>query len=566
MSGPRRRSFHRPRRLSRRDFLKRAGAGAAILGTAPLLPACSGGGGGSSAGSGQPSFKHGVASGDPLPDRVILWTRVSDVRGAVTVAWELARDPAFADLVQQGETTTGAERDYTVKVDPAGLQPATSYYYRFKAQGQTSPAGRTRTAPAGSTSHLRVGVVSCSSYAHGYFNAYRKLAERADIDLVLHLGDYIYEYGTGEYGAARPYEPDHEIMTLADYRQRHAYYKQEPDLQSVHRQHPFVTVWDDHETADNSYNSGANNHTEGAEGTWVQRKAWAIQAYYEWMPIRQVDAANPERIYRTFRYGDLAEFVMLDTRIAGRDLQASMTDAGSINDPARELLGAPQRSFLASTLEAAAGVKWKFLGQQVMVGQLRLGLPELSALSDIPVEQLQSLLSGLPLVSTGGLVINTDQWDGYRAERQRLFDLLAQLQASNVVVLTGDIHSSWAMDLSPDPNNPLAYNPLTGEGSKAVEFVCTSVTSPGLEPLNPLASAIRVLNPHMKYVDVARKGYLLLDIVPERVTGEFWYVDTIEQAGGGEAFGTAFATDDGSNRLTAAEQTQPRPQAPPLVS
>lgn len=564
MSGPRRRSTRRNSGLSRRDFLKRAGAGAAVLGATPLLPGCSSS---DAVGAGEPVFRHGVASGDPLSDRVILWTRVSvPGGGSQAVSYELATDPAFTHIVQRGEVATDASRDYTVKADPSGLQPATTYYYRFHALGQTSPAGRTRTAPTGAVERLRVGVVSCSSYAHGHFNAYRKLAQRADIDVVLHLGDYIYEYGTGEYGTARPYQPDHEILTLADYRTRHAWYKQEPDLQAVHRQHPFVTVWDDHETADNSYRDGANNHTEAAEGEWAQRKAWAIQAYYEWMPIRQIEAVNPERIYRTFRYGDLAEFTMLDTRLIGRDLQASLVDAGSINDAARELLGEPQRNFLATTLAAAGGVKWKFLGQQIMFGQLRIGLPELSLLTNIPVEQLQTLLQGLPLVSTGGLVVNADQWDGYRAERQRVLDLISGLGLDNVVVLTGDIHSSWAMDLSPDPNNPLVYNPLTGAGSQAVEFVCTSVTSPGLEALNPIAPALRVLNPHMKYIDVARKGYLLLDIVPEQVTGEFWYVDTIAEPSDAESLGAAFSTAAGSNRLSTGTQTEPRPNPPAFAT
>ncbi|PPE73089.1 hypothetical protein C3942_14790 [Solimonas fluminis] len=563
MSGPRRRSTRRKSGLSRRDFLRRAG-GAAAFGALPLLPGC-----GSSdpiGGGGDAEFLHGIASGDPLPDRVILWTRVTSTAEHVPVSYDVASDPEFRHVVQRGSFTTDAARDYTVKVDAAGLQPATTYYYRFRAGGQTSPSGRTRTAPSGAVERLRVGVVSCSSYAHGYFNAYRKLAQRPDLDVVLHLGDYIYEYGTGEYGDARPYEPDHEILTLADYRTRHAYYKREADVQAVHRQHPFIAVWDDHETADNSWRDGANNHTEGEEGEWALRKAWAIQAYHEWMPIRTPDLANPERIYRSFRYGDLAEFTMLDTRLIGRDLQASMLDAGSINDQGRQLIGEPQRNFLATTLAAAGGVKWKFLGQQVMFGQLRVGLPELSLVTNIPVEQLRALLQGLPLVSTGGLIINTDQWDGYRAERQRVLDLISGLDLDNVVVLTGDIHSSWAMDISEDPNNPLVYNGLTGEGSRAVEFVCTSVTSPGLEPLNPIAGALRLLNPHMKYVDVARKGYLLLDIVPERVTGEFWYVDTIDAVSENESFGTAFATEDGSNRLSSAGQTEPRTDAPALVA
>jgi alkaline phosphatase D len=559
MSGPRRRSPRRASRYSRRDFLKRAGAGAAVLGTAPWLPGCSGANGGNEAVSAV--FRHGVASGDPLSNRVILWTRVTPAgEGSLDVDYEIATDPAFRSLVGQGRARTYGGRDYTVKLDVTGLAPATSYYYRFRAGNETSPVGRTRTAPVGSVERLRVGVASCSSYAHGYFNAYRQLAARADLDVVLHLGDYIYEYGTAEYGDTRAYEPDHEILTLADYRARHALYKRDPDLQAVHRQHPFITVWDDHETADNGYRDGANNHSEGTEGTWAQRRAWAIQAYYEWMPIREVEPGRPDRIFRSFRYGDLADITMLDTRLFGRDRQAGLTDAGSINDAGRQLLGAEQRDFRAQALGGPA--RWKLLGQQVMFGQLRLGLPELSAASGVPVPELQAAFNQLPVVSTGGLVINTDQWDGYRAERQRVFEMIAAAGGGNVVVLTGDIHTSWAMDLSPDPNNPLAYNPLSGEGSRAVEFVCTSVTSPGLEEVAPVADAIRVANPHIKYVDLARKGYLLLDITPQRVNGEFWFVDRIDAAADGESFGAAFATLDGSQRLGAGEQTAPRSGAP----
>lgn len=565
MSGPRRKKT-RSTVLSRRDFLRRAGLGSAALGALPFLPGCgsSSSPGDRGPGTGAIEFRHGVASGDPLSDRVMLWTRVSGVAsGSIAVEYAVWADPALELRVSGGTVTTDGGRDYTVKVDAAGLQPGTTYYYRFWVGGVRSPVGRTRTAPQGATERLRIGVASCSSLAHGYFNAYRKLAQRADLDVVLHLGDYIYEYGSGEYGSAREYEPAHEILTLDDYRTRHAQYKRDPDLQEAHRQHPFINVWDDHETADNSWRDGANNHTEGAEGTWAQRKAWAVQAYYEWLPIRQIDPANPERIYRSFRYGDLADVVMLDTRLIDRDLQAALTDAASVNDEARTLLGPTQLAWLGEQL-GAPGATWKLLGQQVMFGQLRIpSLPELSVLSGIPIEQLQALLQSLPIVSTGGLIINTDQWDGYRAERTRVFDLLETLGVANPVVLTGDIHTSWSMDLSRDPANPLVYNALTGSGSLGVEFVCTSVTSPGLDQLNPLVPVLRLLNPHMKYVDLAQKGYLLLDVTPERLVGEHWYVDGIAEPGvEGESLGAAYAVAAGERHLVTAEQTAPRSDAP----
>lgn len=550
--------------LSRRSFLKRLGAASALAGGAGLQ-ACGGGSGGRTPDEveGDSVFKHGVASGDPLADRVILWTRVTTAaQAAVPVRYVVARDAGLQDIVLSGETGADPARDYTVKVDASGLEAGQTYYYRFSARGWDSPLGRTRTAPEGAVERLRVGVLSCSSYAHGYFNAYRRVAERADLDVVLHLGDYIYEYGSGEYGEVREYQPASEIVSLEDYRTRHGYYKLDPDLQEVHRQHPFITVWDDHETTDNSWRDGANNHTEGEEGSWAQRKAWAIQAYYEWLPIREVEPGHPERIYRRFRYGDLADLIMLDTRLVGRDEQAGLSDAGSINDEARELLGPEQRAFLNQSL-ADGGVTWKILGQQIMFGQLRIpSLPELSVLTEIPVEQLQQLLQSLPIVSTGGLVINTDQWDGYRAERRRVFDLFEALGLSNVVVLTGDIHTSWAMDLSRDPANPLVYNPINGSGSLGVEFVCTSVTSPGLEEAQDLAPLLQALNPHMKYVDLAQKGYLLLDVTPERVQGEWWYVDTVLEPSAGESFGAAYQVAAGESRLAASDAATEPGDAP----
>ncbi len=566
MSSPRRRTV-RSTALSRRDFLRRAALGSAAIGTLPLLPGCgsSDGVGGRSPGVGDAEFRHGVASGDPLADRVLLWTRVSGVEGRVAVDFQVWEDVGLQRPVASGRVETDAVRDYTVKVDALGLTPGTTYYYRFSCNGVSSLVGRTRTAPQGSTAHLRIGVASCSSLAHGYFNAYRRLAERADLDVVLHLGDYIYEYGNGQYGSAREYEPASEILTLEDYRIRHGQYRQDADLQELHRQHPVVAIWDDHETADNSWRDGAHNHTEGAEGLWQQRKAWAIQAYREWLPIRDTDPENPERIYRRFRYGDLADLVMLDTRIVGRDLQAGMLDAASVNDESRTLLGGEQLTWLGEQL-AETGAVWKLLGQQVMFGQLRIpSLPELSELSGLSIPVLQGLLQGLPIVGTGGLMINADQWDGYRAERRRVFDLLQTVGVENPVVLTGDIHTSWCMDLSRDPANPLVYNALNGDGSLGVEFVCTSITSPGLEALDRLTPLLRLLNPHMKYVDLAQRGYLLLDITPERLVGEHWYIDTVSEIASGEHFGVAYAVDAGSRRLRAAEQTATRMDAPSLA-
>ena len=566
--GKARRQRPRKRGWSRRDFLRRAGFVSTAVATAPLLASCSANGGGRDPDPGSEpgsvEFKHGVASGDPLQDKVILWTRVTPATdGTVSGEVQVASDPAFTRVVQTSRFSTDASKDYTVKVDQGGLSPATTYYYRFSVGKTKSVIGRTRTAADGGLDRLRVGVVSCSSYAHGYFSAYKALAKRADLDVVLHLGDYIYEYGSGEYGSAREYQPSHEILTLDDYRTRHGYYKLDPDVQEVHRQHPFITVWDDHETANDSYRDGAENHTEGTEGVWAQRKAWGVQAYAEWLPIRLPDAANPLRIYRQFRYGNLAEFVMLDTRLEGRDEQAGLTDASSINDANRHLISTTQFDFLSNALSTTSA-KWKLLGQQVMFGQLRiLGLPELSLLTGLPIPQLEALVNSLPVVSTGGLIINPDQWDGYRGERNRIFDLIESVGGGNIAVLTGDIHTSWAMDLSRDPSNPLVYNPLNGSGSLAVEFVATSVTSPGLDQLAPLQGLLPAMNPHMKYVDLAKKGYLLLDVTPERLQGEWWYSDTIATSSEVESFGAGYFTADGDNHLSkASAPSEARADAP----
>lgn len=558
MSGPRRRSRRKKQHLNRRDFLRRGGQSALLLGLAPVLPGCGNSSSPARSGDGDTRvFLHGVASGDPLSDRVILWSRVTtDSSLPVPVSVTIATDIALTQNVQRAATLATAARDFTVKIDMTGLRPGTTYYYRFSALGQTSAIGRTRTLPVGAVGRLRIAVLSCSSYAHGFFNAYARVAERADLDLVLHLGDYVYEYGNGQYGTARTYEPAHEMVSLDDYRTRHAYYKREPDVQALHQQHPLVTVWDDHESTNDSWRDGAENH-QPDEGPWPVRKAAAQQAYDEWMPIR---GADPSRIFRSFGFGDLMQLVMLDTRLFARAEQAVptiavpglpvgvFTESGAVADASRELLGAEQETWLLSQLRGSAAT-WKLLGQQVMFGQLKvLGAPNVTGLSQF---------------------LNPDQWDGYPAARSRIHAALrgdgVNAAIPNTVVLTGDIHTSWAMDITEDPNNPLAYNPLTGEGAIAVEFVTTSVTSPGLEQLTAVQDVIRTQNPHIKYVDLSLHGYTLLDITPDRCSCEYWSVDTIATRSTGQTFETAFQTLAGANRLTAGTQSAPSASPPALA-
>ncbi len=522
-------------RFSRRDFV------AATAAVAAASSASAFGNGSSPA----PVFQHGVASGDPLQERVILWTRVtvSDLYEDVDVKWRVARDPGMRKIVCSGYESTNIRRDFTVKVDVEDLQPGTTYYYQFFTRGAQSPIGRTKTLPQGRVDHSRIAFASCSNLPAGLFNVYALIAQRSDLDAVLHLGDYIYEYANATYGdgtaLGRVPVPDREILSLVDYRQRHAQYKRDADLQAAHRQHPFICVWDDHESANDAWKDGAENHNpELGEGEWSVRKRAAIRAYYEWMPIRERGGFNG-RIYRSMRIGNLADLLMLDTRLYGRDQQSAVKPVSPTagfpandpiaNDPSRTLLGFDQEAWLDAQLVRSKqrGATWRLLGQQVMMAQLS--------------------------PSGGQTLFNLDQWDGYRPARERLYSTLRTNNVDNVVVLTGDIHTSWANDLTSNPWDPTgAYNPQTGRGVVGVEFVTPAVSSPGI--LNPVEAAqtagfLRAVSPHMKYIELNKRGYGLLDITRERVQGEIWHVDTVDAPSRNERLAAAFVTAAGENAL-----------------
>ncbi len=546
-------------RNDRREFFKRSGAATVAAAALPVALTDA-----QAAAAG--AFQHGVASGDPLTDRVILWTRVTPAmpKTAVSLTWVVALDPQLSRVVLRGTAKTLPARDYTVKVDAIGLQPGTTYYYRFMAEGSASPIGRTRTLPTGTVDRLRIAVASCSNHAYGYFNAYARIAERADLDLVLHLGDYLYEYGAGQYGSVRTPEPVTEMVTLADYRLRHAQYKRDADLQAVHRQHPFICIWDDHEIANDSWLSGAENHQSATEGDYAARVAAGLQAYYEWMPIRPVDTVRLRKNWRNFRIGNLVELMMLEERLSARSqpLVATIPTAfgngfvqtGSFADESRSLLGSEQEAWLSGQLQSSPA-QWKLLGQGVMFAQLKL--------------------QGAPNAQGGGVFLNPDQWDGYNPARNRVFNVLKGSSTGrpvdNMVVLTGDIHSSWAADLTQDPNNPDTatggYNPATGQGSRAVEFVGTSVSSPGVDSdtSGSTAGFLRSQNPHFKYINLHKRGYLLLDVTPQRVVGEFWHIDTVASLSNLQTFAAAFEVQAGTNRLVPSAQTTPRANAPLLA-
>lgn len=540
----------------RRTFLRRAGlatAGTAVLAGLPRPAAA--------VDEDLAPFVHGVASGDPRPDGVILWTRVTVPDGSrVPVRWRVARDLAMTDVVADGLTITDADRDFTVKVDVDGLGPAQWYFYDFEARGVRSIIGRTKTAPAGGVDQLRFGVVSCSNYQGGFFNAYARLAERNDLDAIIHVGDYLYEYGNadggygpgaGELSEERNHQPDSETLTLSDYRLRHANYKLDPDLRRLHQLFPWVVTWDDHESANNSRRDSAQNHQAG-EGSWEVRKAASQRAYAEWMPLRVDD---PAVIYRTLRYGDLMELIVLDTRLEGRDdevgtVGATIVSGAEIDHPDRQLISQPQRDMLNTAL--ATDTTWKVIAQQVIVGQWNAGgLPRLPDELDSPQIVLRD----------GGNALNPDQWDGYTAERDRLFAKMRETSA-NVVVLTGDVHTSWALDLTQDPYNPLVYDPVTGQGAIGVEFVTPSVTSANFESLGPVGVAAAEMgtladNPHVKWVDFDDHGYFVLDVTPERVQADWFFVDTVLTPDDGERHGGSWQVAVDEKHLEPASEEAP---------
>ncbi|GHJ95591.1 phosphodiesterase/alkaline phosphatase D [Streptomyces sp. NE5-10] len=504
-----------------------------------------------------PAFPHGVASGDPLPDGVLLWTRVtpspeavpgSGLGADVRVDWEVAEDRGFARVVASGATTAGAAADHTVKADVRGLRPATTYFFRFTAGGTVSPTGRTRTAPAADSAApgVRFGVVSCANYEAGHFSAYRHLAARADLDAILHLGDYIYEYASGVYPKAeatvRTHEPRHEIVSLADYRTRHGRYKTDPDLQALHAAHPVVAIWDDHEFANDAWTGGAENHTPGAEGEWAARVAAAKRAYFEWMPVR---ASTEGTVFRRLRFGRLADLHLLDLR-SFRSAQAK-TGSGTVDDPDRTITGRPQLDWLKSGL-AGSDATWQLVGTSVMISPVAFG-----SLPAYLLEPLAGLL-GLP---AEGIAVNVDQWDGYTDDRKELLAHLGSRAIRNTVFLTGDIHMAWANDV---PARAATY-PLSA--SVATEFVVTSVTSDNLDDLLDVApgtlsvvaaGAVKAANRHVKWVDMDHHGYGVLDVTAERSQMDYYTVSDKRDPAASASWARSYRTLSGTQRVERVYQ------------
>jgi len=512
-------------------------------------------------------FYHGVASGDPLSNAVIIWTRITTQQtGNLAVNWFMATDPTMSNVVAQGTTTTNANADYTVKVDVTGLSPATTYYFYFEYNDQASIVGRTRTTPGSTADVLKFAVVSCSNYEGGYFNAYGRIADRSDLDAVIHLGDYIYEYGPGVYGvddSLRQHTPENEILTLADYRTRYSLYRLDSNLMRLHQQHPMISVWDDHESANDAYKDGAENHDEATEGSWEDRKAISKQVYFEWMPIRDQESGT---IYRTINYGSLVDLIMIDTRLEGRDEQILDVTNPALYAPTRTLLGNTQREWLKDQI-AASQAQWKVIGNQVIFSEFNVGWAGIAL--GASADSLESIF--------------LDIWDGYPAERDSL--IMFMQDYNDIIWLTGDFHSSFAFDIARRPSVFSTYNPATGAGAVAVEFATPSIssanfdentdaqTSAGLEfQINqPLAAPGTPFdgvnpNPHMKYVDLDRHGYYVLDLRADSAQANYYFVDDILNPSTGEGFFGGFATQTGQNHLQGSNNESPAKENAPALA
>ena len=504
-------------------------------------------------------FRHGVVSGDPLSDRVIIWTRISPaVPEPMGVSWVVATDPALSAVVRADSITAEPDNDMTVKVDVDGLEAATTYYYAFTCGDQRSPVGRTKTLPSGAARHLRFAMFSCAKFSAGYFNGYARMAERLDLDLILCLGDYIYEYGNDEKGLGaeigRAFEPAHECRTLDDYRTRYSQYRRDPDVQAVHQQHACIAIPDDHEICNDTWREGAGKHDPATDGPWEERKAAALRAYREWMPIR-VRAGREDILWRSFPFGDLAHLVLLDTRTQ-RDKQEKPPKA---DEEDRTLLGREQFGWFTDELKGATST-WRLVGNGVLIGQVK---------SDFMPSDLDEPLSELGVITPREHGPEPDQWDGYPAERRRLLEDVKEHNVRNIVFLSGDVHSSWAIDLKLDPHDP-------EQDSIAVEFATTSLTSENLDDemgWEPRTGAIEVEeeiiadSPHIHWCELDSHGYVVVDVTHERVQADWYFVDDIRAPAPGERLGGSWLVREGVHRIEAAEgptetESETAPPAP----
>lgn len=536
--------------LDRRSLLKAGLLGSGML-AVPLSASQPGRG-----------FTHGVASGEPGPDRVLLWTRFQADQDT-PLEFEVSDSVDFTRKIAGGSITARAENDWCCKTFAEGLEPAESYYFRFIApDGSISDIGRTRTLPEGPADRFRMAVFSCANIGFGWFNAYAHAAADGNFDCVLHLGDYFYEYAPGTYPSTdetvsgRSVWPSHELVALADYRERYAAYRQDPDLRRLHQLFPMIAVWDDHESANDSWEGGAENHQPDSEGEWSVRKAAAMKAYREWMPVSDEPWAE-------YEVGDLATLYRLETRLTARAKQFSLSDVlrggnspeeakaaliafrdGDYRDPARELLGSAQQGWLAEgfSRSKAAGKTWQVLVQQVLMGNL-VSSPSLAAAlpKDAPDYIRQRVLAGA-MAGAEGVPFSMDAWDGYPAARRRVFEAALSADA-NLISLAGDTHNAWAFDLD------LEGTPV------GVEFGGQSVTSPGFEgylpqvPPDVLARDAVATNAQLQWMDSSRRGYMAVELTPGSATSEYRFLGSVREKGAGVVATKRMTTLAGSRKL-----------------
>ena len=527
-----------------------AGAAAACASTPKMTPLTAVGktGGG--------LFSHGVASGDPDASSVVIWTRVTPENdGPVPVVWQIAKDESFSEFVSTGESVTGPERDWTVKEIVSDLNPGETYFYRFVVGGPASiaysPVGRTRTLPRGAVEKARFAVISCSNFPFGYFNVYDLIARQEDIDAVIHLGDYIYEYGPDGYGGdvgeklGRQHAPTREIISLADYRMRHAQYKSDPSAQAMHGAHPFIAIWDDHETTNNSWKDGAQNHQPDREGAWEARKRAALQAYYEWMPVRDPEPGKTrDALFRSYSYGDLLTLAALETRLMARARQFEYSEiVPTLNSPedidrfrdeilwdqSREMMGQPQLDFIDRSMRQSgdAGQPWRLIANQVIMAEVIAPdlTPHVSEEDLVELEKQWDQARAFVQFSKLGLPTNLDAWDGYPAARERLYDVIRNSGGGDgVVVLTGDTHTWWANDLVAKDG-----------GAVGVELGVNSVTSPSPYDrsfLGGKGAEYALLtnrdNKSVRYLSGENHGFIALEVTRDAVDARFMAVDTVE--------------------------------------
>lgn len=547
------------------------------------------------------AFGYGIASGDPLADSVIVWTRATPLSNSDTkavVSYKVSRTAAMDDVVAEGIYETDASKDFTVKIDVTGLAADTEYFYQFGgANDVVTVVGKTRTLPVGSVDKVTMAVCSCSNFPSGLFNAYNEIA-MSDADVVLHLGDYIYEYGPNTYPSqdadGRQPEPTEEIISLEQYRARYAQYRTDVNLQKAHANKPFICVWDDHEVANDTYDGGAENHNEG-EGNFADRSAAAFQAYHEWLPIRTGD--DRRQIYRRFDFGDLVRLHMLDTRVVARTEQLSYANyltptgidatafAADMARTDRTLLGADQHGWMAEGMRTSSAT-WDVLGQQVLMGRMNVPaelLLALAALTSATPDQLPAaqaaigqalvelatiktrMLMGDPTLTDAEKArvltvapYNLDAWDGYFVSREMVLTAAAAYDR-NLVVLAGDTHNAWANNLyAADASGAIKRDKPIG-----VEFATQSISSPGLEEYTGFGGnataqaqfeqAIQLLVDDLEYLNAANRGFMKVTFTAAEATAEWIYVSTITETSYTASVGRTLKTLPGANNRTLVE-------------